>query len=420
MARTQTNRSSTLIDPATLHARPTSQHLNSFGTPGSQQALTRQGSAKVKPLLTFDGDEQLPKVAPEVRIANSRSVFGVDTIWESEMAKLREIEAAEKLEAEAQEARIREEELRAERKKRKNKGKGKSRVKSQEVTQGEFNAEPAVQSRVSEEPPVLPSIPKATGRRQPAAVDDEESDESDESFVEIPSQSLAGSKDTGAGWHAGSSDEDKPVPLRTTGVGPRYKNAVQFRPADEDSEEDLPLAVAVERAVQRATGRSNEDSDEEKPLSVLLQKTKLNLPSSSNNPPSSKPDDADDDDDVPLGLRASKFIAPSQASKSTAPEGLDDDDRPLAFHPEQQRRTQYQMMAQQQHQLLMQAQLQSSMFFGAAPGMMGSGYFGQPIPAPMMVPLAPVPMPSPPPLHDAAKFGLVDRWRRDVVVEREP
>lgn len=92
----------------------------------------------------------------------------------------------------------------------------------------------------------------------------------------------------------------------------------------------------------------------------------------------------------------------------------DEDDVPLALHPDQQRKAQYMAMAQQQ-QMMMQAQMQQSMFYGA-PSMMSSGFFGPPMgPMPMMSP----PMQQPPP-PEVNKFGRVDQWRRDVAVEGQP
>lgn len=420
MARGQVQRSSTLIDPASLQTRPTPKHMNSLGSPSSQQALGRRNSANIKPLLTFDDDKQIVRASmlPDVRMQQSRSVFGVDTIWEREMVKLREIEAQEKLDAE--ERRKREAEAEESKKQSKRKGKGKRKVDGKQGPQ--HTTELVPEPRVSAEPPVLPAIQKAMVRGPPPPGDDDES-ESDSSVAEGPSRPSArdGPDDGADHWYAGSSDDEDNGPRRTTGTGPRYPT----RPADEDSEEDIPLAATVGRALQRATqlGPSKDDSDEEKPLSVLLQETKLRLPSIDFDKRSDS--DAkvigDDEDDVPLGLRTSKVLSSSQAMNSTS--GMaDDDDRPLALHPEQQRRTQYQMMAQQQ-QMMMQTQMHNSMFFGATPSMMGSGFFGPSIPPPMMMhpPMPmPMPMPSPPPIQDVAKYGRVDRWRRDVAVEGEP
>lgn len=72
--------------------------------------------------------------------------------------------------------------------------------------------------------------------------------------------------------------------------------------------------------------------------------------------------------------------------------------------------------AQQQQQMMMQAQIQNSMFFN--PAMMGSGVF-TPMAVPSMMMGVPMAPPSPPPVHDAGKYGRVDRWRRDVAVEGE-
>jgi hypothetical protein len=71
------------------------------------------------------------------------------------------------------------------------------------------------------------------------------------------------------------------------------------------------------------------------------------------------------------------------------------------------------MMAQaqaQHQQMMMQAQMHNSMFFQQP--MMGSGFFGPPM---MMQPQAMAP--SLASLHDDAKYGAVDKWRRDVAVE---
>ncbi|TFK75924.1 hypothetical protein BDN72DRAFT_831356 [Pluteus cervinus] len=394
-------RSSTLIDAAALQSRPGT----TFGVPQTQPALGRRVS--VKPLLNFDDEKLAPNPQAGIRLPNSRSVFGVDTLWESEMAKLKEIEANEKLEAEERERREEEEEVRRAKKGKKKKKKGvQDPDEALTVPQEPIENAP----RVSVDPPVLPQIPKATRRQPPPVVDDDvDSDASDEVPVAPP-------RPEPDNWHAGSSEDEGP--RRTTGSGPRYPRKSgslrRSRPAD-DSDEDVPLSLAVQRGLRPSAA----ESDEEKPLSMLLEKTKLSLPPMDFGGLSGGKSD-DEDDNQPLGLRASRLNPLGANRKRTGDD--DDDDRPLAFHPEQQRRTQYQMMAQaqvqaQQQQLMMQAQFQNSMFF-SPPAMMTPGFYGPPMMPPMMM-QPPVPIPSPPPMVDEAKFGRVDQWRRNVAVDSD-
>jgi hypothetical protein len=382
--------------------------MASFGSQSSQEMLGRRNSAK--PLLNFDDDKPSPGT-PGDRMPKTRSVFGVDTLWESEMAKLREIEARE---AEERERRAAEEEARE--LKKRNKRKGKSKTKATDDAQDHIE-EVNPESRVSIEPPILPAIQKATASRPPPVIEDDDTEsESEESDAAWPSHNPAGHSHVGAEkWYDGSSSsEEDGAPRRTTGTGPRYPNSarrpVHIQPNYEDSDEDIPLAATLGRATQRSMylgSKEQGSDDDEQPLAVLLDKTRRSIPSINFERPLDldlKP--TDDDDNEPLGLRISSRVFTSVSGGDD-----DDDDKPLAFHPEQQRRTQYSMMAQQQQ--MMQAQMQSNMFFGAPP--MAPGFFGQPMAPPMMVgPFAPTPM-SAPPLHDAGKFGLVDRWRHNVV-----
>ncbi|KAF8655308.1 hypothetical protein AX16_003205 [Volvariella volvacea WC 439] len=401
MARSSTARASTLIDPATLQSRPKS----SFGIPESQSGpgLARRNST-LKPLLNFDDEQPLSRPI-NARPPQSRSVFGVDTLWEREMAKLREIEAQEKLEEE--ERKRREEELETKKSKKKKKGKKNGTPETIPPSQEPTTSTPEVaEPHVSADPPVLPQIPKAVRRPPPppAGDDEEESESNDEEPAPTNNKEPAN-------WYAGSSDEERDPsgPRRTTGTGPRYPANTPRRaqPPPGDSDDDVPLSVAARGTMQRNLQPPDADSDEEKPLSALLEKTKLNIPPIDFDGPLSATR-SDDEDDQPLGLRASRVFP--QAST-----GEDDDDRPLALHPEQQRRTQYQMMAQQQ--LMMQAQFQNSMFF--TPPIMAPGFYGPPV-MPQMMMQPPMQIPSPPPMHDEAKFGRVDKWRRDVAVDSEP
>lgn len=426
MARSNLQRSSTLIDPESLKQRPQSQTLNTLGAD-----LVRRNS-KGKPLINFD--DEIPGARTNAgnnsqqRGGNARSVFGVDTLWERELVKLRDIEERERVEEQERAKREAEEES-----KRFQKGKGKRKGKngSPEQTLSVGISQQSMPESV-DSPPVLPDIQKASAprRRPPPPTDDNDSEESgsDESDV---MQQRNGGRPT-EDWHAGSSDEEGP--RRITGAGPRCPNR-QKQPqqpsrrlgADSDSEEDLPLVATIGRAVERvAQARighppESSDSDEEKPLSQLLD-AKLKSPTSpsagSNLFPSPKRaagDDSEEEDDKPLGLRASRILPSSSDLQNGG--GDDDDDKPLAFHPDQVRKTQYAAMQQQQF-MMQAAQMQQSMYFGA-PSMMGSGFFGPPMAPPMMM-ATQSPMVAPAPVGDAAKFGRVDKWRHDVAVEGEP
>ncbi|KAG2141688.1 uncharacterized protein EDB93DRAFT_1241646 [Suillus bovinus] len=439
MVRGQIRRSSTLIDPQTL-GRPPSQNLDNAITPNPRQSLLRRNSSGSKPLLDMQGEKPPMNLGPgaEQLLSKSRSVFGVDTLWDLEMVKLKKMEAEEKAEAEAQKKRQEEEEEHRSKKKKKGKSKGKGSAIPLESTSTDLPSGP----RVGSAPPTLPTIQKPILKRAPQ-VDDESETESDDGYA-VPKATLEKAADR---WVSESSDEEN-EPRRITGVGPRYSSNTnpsrQFPQLnDDDSEEDLPLTAAAQRAVRRASKlgplgidddseedipltaaaariakratqllhhADDDDDDEDKPLVDVINKAR-----SINFDGQSRADE--DEDERPLGLRASRYPLASQTSLPFIG-GEEDDDKPLAFHPEQQRRTQYQMFAQaqQQQQMMMQAQMQNSMFFN--PTMMGSGIF-TPMAVPPMMMGVPMPPPSPPQAHDAGKYGRVDRWRRDVAVEGE-
>ncbi|KAN0097613.1 Hsp90 domain containing protein [Tylopilus felleus] len=384
-----------------------------------RHSLASRRNSTARPLLDSSGKK------PPI-IGTSRSVFG----------KLKEIEAQEQ--AELEERRRREQED-AERRQRKKKR--RSKLKETESTSPQMEAGP-------QDPPMLPAIQKPILKRAPIADGEPSESENDEDDIPL-GQSIGRITDKAADdWVAESSDEDE-RPRHTTGSGPHYSgsSAPLARPRpngveDEDSEEDLPLTAAAERITKRATqlpsARFLDEDDEDTPLAAVLSESKLSLGQSKLSLPNLSFDhlsgerlsaNDDDEDEQPLGLRASRL--PPMASHGPLPfngaDGADEDeDRPLAFHPEQQRKTQYQMLAQlqqqqqqqQQQQMMMQAQMHNSLYFGN-PAMMGSGFFGQPV-GMGVPPFMGMPMPpSPPPVHDPAKYGRVDRWRHNVAVEGE-
>lgn len=443
MVRGQIRRSSTLIDPQTL-GRPPSQNLDNAIIPNPRQSLLRRNSSGGKPLLDMGGEKAPTNLGPgaEQLLSKSRSVFGVDTLWDLEMVKLNKMEAEEKAEAEARKKREEKEEERRSQKKKKGKSKGKGSA----IPLGSTSSpDLASGSRVGSAPPTLPAIQKPILKRAPQ-VDDESESDSDNGDA-VPKATLEKAADR---WVSESSDEENEL-RRTTEVGLRYPSnanaSPQFpQPNGDDSEEDLPLTAAVQRVVRRASQLGplgiDDDSEEDIPLTaaavrIAKRATQLSHHADDEDDDEDKPlvdvinrarsvtfdgrSRADEDEDErPLGLRTSRLPLASQTSLPFIG-GEEDDDKPLAFHPEQQRRTQYQMFAQaqqqqQQQHMMMQAQIQNSMFFN--PAMMGSGVF-TPMAVPSMMMGVPMAPPSPPPAHDAGKYGRVDRWRRDVAVEGE-
>ncbi|TRM67562.1 hypothetical protein BD626DRAFT_479156 [Schizophyllum amplum] len=434
MARGQLQRQTTFIDPATLNLRPQTQRMSSYQSAPDIMRRNSQG----KPLIDMAAEGLTPPRALGQPSA-VRSVFGVDTLWERETAKLRELEAQEKLEEEERLRKEAEEEARNPKKKKKGKkGKkdqaGESSLSVNEISPSASSvaATPAAATpdvpRISAEPPTLPAIPKATARRPPPPTDDDDSSDSDDSEDERPVAARPnGQRSDSQKWFAGASDDEDDGPRRTTGTGPRNpRKAASQPPPGDDSEEDLPLAATLNRAMARQTiAQAADDSDEDKPLAAVIDKAKLSLPPINFDGLLSKKDaggdDDEDEDNEPLGLRASRAFPPASGH------GEDEDDLPLGMHPDQQRRTQFlaaqqqnlvaqQMMFQQQQQMMMNPM--ASMYFN--PSMVGSGFFAPPMGTGMM-PMAPVQAPpSPPPVQDPMKFGRVDRWRRDVAVEGEP
>lgn len=436
MARSNLQRSSTLIDPESLKQRPLSTNLNGLG------ADLQRRNSKGKTLINFDDEipgarntasNLLPPRAGGG--GNARSVFGVDTLWERELLKLREIEEREKVEEEMRKQR----EMDAETKRgAAKKGRGKKKGKDDMLESplpSAVSQQSMGMSEPMDSPPVLPDIQKAsTPRRPPPPPGDDDEDES-ESGSEASSVAQRRAVKQTTDWHAGSSDEER-GPVRTTGNGPRYPSKQKQRSAprlapESDSEEDLPLVATIGRAVERAVAahsrlQAESDSDEEKPLSVLIDAGKLKSPTltapkiGSNLISASKPHGSEDsdEDDQPLGLRASRVMPSSSGmlAGSSAGGDEDEDDKPLAFHPDQLRKTQYAAMQQQQF-MMQAAQMQQSMYFGA-PSMMGSGFFGPPMAPPMMMAAPPAMMA--PAVNEAAKLNRVDEWRHHVAVEGEP
>lgn len=381
MLRGQIRRSSTLIDPATLQDHPVSRAF------GDRPLPLRRASSGSKPLLDFSGEAApLSPGATNGGVPNSKSVFGVDQLWERELAKLKDIEAAEKFE---EEERKRKEEAKAAKK-----GKSKSKSKTLPSTSPVSEAIPR-HSIVADFPPTLPAIPKATARRTLPPVLPEYESDTDSEASELEAKVNAARRGSGAGGWGSSDDEDKKrKPNQRMG---------------SDSEDDIPLVRKLQLPSIRAP---SPDSEDEKPLAQVLGR-KSKIPDfnfddvlGSSGPPLPKGDA--EEDDVPLAVRHPR--ARSMIAHSVAHDDDDDDDeQPLGLKQVQQQQQQAQFNIMAQQQMMMQAQLHNSMAFGA-PSMLG-GFPPFIVPPPTF---SPVPGP---PSHDPAKYHSVDQWRHNVATD---
>ncbi|KAG9127673.1 hypothetical protein FRC07_010898 [Ceratobasidium sp. 392] len=407
MERGQIRRQSTLIDSAALQSRPVTTLLpHGPVTPGVEQRPGANRASTIQPLLNFNSNTQ-------DRVANSKSVFGVDTVWEREMAKLKEMQERQKIEDEAQQARE------GEKQKRKGKGK-KGKDKSEPPASPPVPADAALSpnrpefNRLSSAPPTLPTIVPLRDQVPPPA----SPGESETSLPPAHRRRSVATLDAG-GWFAGSSDgEDEP--------GEKHNSGVRIPPVsgarDEDSDDDVPLTHIKVYAPAS-------DDDEDAPLSSLVRpksvlpdvNSGLNLDLATSlglapEPVSSKQAKADDseDDEVPLAIRR-QSIMPQNSSNKPDAGGDDDDEKPLGLRlsqapnaMQQRRQTEYQqmMLMQQQQQIMMQQQaMRASMAFGGStlsfqpqfggPGSVhsfGAPVFGAPDP----------------------KLSRVDKWRHGV------
>jgi hypothetical protein len=418
MQRGQIRRSSTLIDPASLKTYPGTPEAPDprYSTLSPNKTDKRISSA---PLVNF-GDDDTGEAAG---IPRTRSVFGVDQIWERELGKLKAIEAMEK---EEEEERAKEEELASTKKKGKRKGKRKGKSAETETS-------PIPEDRPSSPPPTLPQVPSVRSRPVDRGQSSGDSDDEPLSHTRRESTMTLGVR----GWFAGSSDEeDGPKVSRSGSKAKQSRLQVAAAPrldpisgmaSDDDDDEDVPIAAQLRSGKFRSLRSRSADSEEEEiPIAALLDKSRIKLPSPMRGSmfggldiPSqhlSTPrlvDDEDEGDDVPLGLK--------HPQGARAAGGDEDDDKPLGLKyqpPPSTSEQQYQMMMQQQmafqqqqmqQQIMMQtqAQIQNSMFAGSPMiGPLFPSFTGGPPPGMPMLTAPSVPEPS--------KLR-VDKWRHDVV-----
>ena len=382
MLRGQIRRSSTLIDPATLADRPVSQAFV------DRPSALRRASSGSKPLLDFSGEAPMGPGIADGRTPNSKSVFGVDQLWERELARLKEIEAAEKVE---EEERRRREEIKAV-KKGKNKRKGKNALPS--LSSPTSEAIPRT-SKVSELPPTLPIIPKAIPKRTLPPVVPESDSDTDSQVSEYNAKVNAARRGSEAGGWGSSDDEGRRKPKPNLG--------------DSDSEDDVPLVLKLQMPTIRPIRPPSPDSEDEKPLAKVLERKSMSpdftFDTKLRNPDTALGQGDSEEDDIPLAVRHPR--ARPMVTRSVVHDD-DDDEKPLGLkRVEQQHQTQLNIMTQQQ--MMMQAQLHNSMPFGT-PSML-SGFSPFILPPPTFSPAVG------PPVHDPAKYHSVDQWRHNIATD---
>ncbi|CEL63711.1 hypothetical protein RSOLAG1IB_05472 [Rhizoctonia solani AG-1 IB] len=407
MDRGQIRTQSTLIDSAALQSRPVTLLLpHGPVAANTEQRPNNNRASTIQPLLNFDSNEQN-------RGANSKSVFGVDTLWEKEMEKLRNIQEQQRLDQEDQQAREGEKQRRKIRKAKKGKGKDEAPASPEAGNTVETPAAPEL-NRLSSAPPTLPNITPLHEQAPPVSPGKSES-----SLPAVSRRRRSVATLDAGGWFAGSSDgEEEPGAKRDS--GPRTVPISRGRDEDSD-DDDVPLTNIKVRA-------PDSDDDEDAPLSNLKPRQSVLLPDLKQTstldiaaslglapePTQTKAvEDADSDDEVPLAIRRQTItIPPNSDKKPVTGDGDSDDEKPLGLRlshapniAQQRRQEEYQqmMLMQQQQQLMMQQQaMRASMFnpsISFQPHMGGPGSihsFG-----------APMPVQDP-------KLTRVDRWRHDV------
>jgi hypothetical protein len=335
------------FDARTLHPDANRMSYPHPGMSHSQSAHTNLGAVGIGGDVGLDG---------RPRLAKSKSVFGVDTIWEREMAKLKIMQ-----EAEAREKADREEQERIRTEKKGNRklfwaggGKGKEKAglgsPASQGMAGSFDRPPAnhvgpasgispaeealeiVQSppksesaihvsggspirRAPDAPPILQFSPEKKKVAPPPA------DQEEETGPDL--DDAAPSFDPLAPRHLGTFASGQQVPLTPS---PEPESSQPLVPVvaiedDESSDEEVPLSKLKAPTTTSTYGalpniRLNSDVSGSLGLSVPV------LPTSISPKPASFVGDAlanfgvtggdeEEDDDVPLGVRQSRLMPPS-------------------------------------------------------------------------------------------------------------
>jgi hypothetical protein len=333
MAR-ESSRRSTLIDPTSLASQPGSPEKNPGAGAPRPASMMPMSSPRRAPLLQFDDNEELHPHDPAAevgptgnpRMIKSKSVFGVDQIWEREMAKLR---AMEEEEARAKAEQAENERLRIEaaeakmRKKEQRKSKGKSRIMEPALASpergfpqgsyGDLAGEAGGAGSVGAISPirVVPDLPP-TLHYSPERANTPEVDLGRSPRVAtLPRLTTRGAAQ--GDWSDSSDEEDSSPRRRHSGKG-KAKAKGQSNPQAVATAQLAPLAVA-----------ESEDSEEDVPLSRLPRRNAGTSVPAVNLIPhvnSEEQAESDSDEDVPLSKLAIKSplrgVSPAMAPATAA------------------------------------------------------------------------------------------------------
>ena len=431
MQRNSAANRNTFIDPDSLNSRPSTQYLS----PTQVQEELRRKRASGAPLVNLEPENTLtPPNRPGV--TNTRSVFGVDKIWERELAKLKAAEQAERDE----DAKLKALDARLDQK-RKSTAEGLSPGLSL----------PQMASPLGSNSPDGSAVerPGMGSRRESAASlgargwfnspeSEDEAEGSADRRASIASQlktpnfprkvSAVSSLPQIPSGGLDSDEEDVPLAQQLAKRGPGGRqNSRPSAPPESDSDEDKPIAALKHKpaaaksssgfglpsvnfdgrgsigaelgsGTKRSNTNADDSSEDEVPLAVRHPFNRM-----SSMPAALKGGDADsDEDDKPLGVKYSASVAGGPASQ---------------MQSYQQQLMMQQQMLQQQIMMQTQAQMHASMAFSGGmmnPAMMGGG-FGAPF-APQAMSMQSLNINPLGGMQDmqTAQHSRVESWRRDV------
>ncbi|ORY22583.1 hypothetical protein BCR39DRAFT_382521 [Naematelia encephala] len=252
----------------------------------------------------------------DARISKSRSVFGVDQIWEKEMAKLKIIQEAEARQKAEEETRAALEGKGKKDKGKKKKDKGKGRGVEQE-----YSEVPVDEPEISPLPHVDELPPKIDYSPEKAAL-------SRELGTELAADQVAHELGVSSWFKEDEEGSDE------------VRNAETEEESDE--EDDVPLSKIAPVSVRHEV---NDDSDDEVPLSTLAKSTSPITTNTLRTSLGALPgdigtgslgllsNDDEEDDDIPLALRRQQKTAVSQMKNapSEAEKLAIEDDLPLGY-----------------------------------------------------------------------------------------